>query len=171
MTDEPLGPLVPLTPEQQIDFGNRRENHFCIQTRCRNCSTWYETQKKPQAFTEAFFCDECGRYMTFPVPALVDPASAPAIDYVDDDGRLDTGMKVTEALAQASHWWGKTGRHLIRKDGLKGLDMSFSLDPESPNYIASGILNGQTWDLLDKREKLTVVKVWHHFNVRKPQQL
>lgn len=87
------------------------------------------------------------------------------------DDRLDTGMSVKEALAKASYWWGKTGRHAMRKDGGKGLEVSFSLDPDSENYIPSGILNGEPWDVLTKREKLTIVKVWHHFFVRKPQDL
>lgn len=87
------------------------------------------------------------------------------------DDRLDTGMRAGEAIKRAEKWWHETGRHAMRKDGAKGLDLSFSLDPDSPNYVPSGILNGEPWDVLTKREKLFIVKVWHHNFVRKPQTI
>lgn len=95
----------------------------------------------------------------------------PGIDYSDPDARLDTGMKVSEALQHAQKWWDKTGRHQMRKDGGKGSDKSVSLDPASSNFIPSGILNGEIFDALNKREKTQVVKAWHHHYVRKTQQL
>jgi len=168
--NEDMAPLTPLTPEQQEEFENRRETAIVIQTKCKACGQWYETLKRSQTFKEAFFCD-CGQFMQIEVPPLSVSLSAPAIDYSDPDARLDTGMKVREALANASHWWGKTGRHVMRKDGSKGLDVSWSTDPDSPNYVPSGVLNGEPWDVLNTRERLFIVKVWHHEFVRKPQQL
>lgn len=167
---EDLGPMVPLTPEQQEEFERRREMPSSIQTKCGKCGLWWETLKLSQGFKEAFLCD-CGEPITIDVPPLSSTALAPAIDYSDPDARLDTGMKVSEALASASHWWGKTGRHAMRKDGSKGSDHVVSRDPDSPNYIPSAILNGEPWDLLNRTEKAFVVKAWHHEFVRKPQQL
>lgn len=169
MTDD-LGPLRPLTPAQQEDFGNRRETAAVVQTRCKSCGAWYETPKSSQAFKEAFFCD-CGVYMQFSVPPLSVVTAGPAIDYSDPDARLDTGMKVAEALRRTASWWDKTGRHLMRKDGAKGASAAVSLDPGDPNYIPSGILNGEPWDTLTTRERLVIVKHWHHFNIRKPQTI
>src|SRR5690606_41799433 len=46
-------------------------------------------------------------------------------------------------------------------------DLAFAAqDPDEPNFTPSGILNGWEWDRLDKREKLRLVKYWHHFFVR-----
>jgi hypothetical protein len=87
------------------------------------------------------------------------------------DDKLDTGMKASEAIERASKWWDATGRHVMRKDGLKGSDHGASMDPNSPNYIPSGILNGIVWDGLTKDEKHKVVKAWHHEFVRKPQTI
>lgn len=88
-----------------------------------------------------------------------------------EDNRLDTNMTVTEAISRAAKWWDKTGRHLMRKDGPAGLEKAFSLDPDSENFIQSGILNGVIWDGLNKREKLFIVKAWHHVFIRSPQQI
>ena len=83
------------------------------------------------------------------------------------DDRLDTGMKVTEALHRAEQWWQKIGRHLIHKHDSE----TASLNPESANFIPSGIVNGLPWDELTKREKLAITKHWHHAYVRKPQTI
>lgn len=84
---------------------------------------------------------------------------------VDPDARLDTGMKAIEAINRSRIWWNKTGRHQMKRQ-QSGAAEKVSLDPESPNYIPSGIINGETWDKLTKREKLTITKHWHHFNIR-----
>lgn len=167
---EDLEPLKQITPEQQEEFERRRETGAVLQVKCVACNGWYETRKASQGFKEAFFCD-CGTWMQFDVPPLSMPSLAAPIDYSDPDARLDTGMKVSEALASASHWWGKTGRHVMRKDGPKGSAFAVSHDPDHPNYVPSGILNGQTWDLLTTTERAFIVKAWHHEFVRKPQQL
>lgn len=167
---EDLGPLVPVTPGQQEEFERRRESAAVIQTKCGKCGAWYETHKRPQGFKEAFLCD-CGEPIQLDVPPLSTATVVPAIDYSDPDARLDTGMKVSEALAGASKWWGKTGRHAMRKDGTAGHDFIVSHDPDHPNYVPSGILNGKTWDLLTTAERAFIVKAWHHEFVRKPQQL
>lgn len=169
MTDD-LGPMVPLTPEQAEEFERRREAAVVIQTKCTACGAWYETDKRSHGFKESFFCD-CGAHIAFDVPPLSSRNLAPAIDYSDPDARLDTGMKVKDAIASARHWWDKTGRHAMRKDGGKGHAVAVSLDPEDPNYIPSGILNGEPWDTLNNRERLFITKAWHHEHIRKPQQL
>ena len=164
-----LEPLRPLTPQEQEQFDNRRETAAVVQTRCKNCGAWYETLKRSQRFTESFFCD-CGTFHQFEVEPLSTVALGPAIDYSDPGARLDTGMKVRDVLANACNWWNKTGRHLMKNERRKGREL-VSLDPEDPNYLPSGIVNGEPWDMLDRREKLTVAKHWHHFYVRKPQTL
>ena len=84
-----------------------------------------------------------------------------------NEDRLDTGMTASEALKRAEHWWQKFGRHLIHKQDSE----TASLDPESANFIPSGIINGLPWDELTKREKLHITKAYHHNFVRKPQTL
>lgn len=161
--------LTPLTPAQQEEFQNRRETAAVVQQRCLSCSAWYETARQSARFTEAFFCD-CGVFMSYEVEP-VGHTITPGIDYSDPDARLDTGMKVSEAIQRAAAWWDKTGRHLMRKDGGKGSDKAVSLDPASQNFVASGVLNGEPFETLTKRERTQVVKAFHHFTIRKPQQL
>lgn len=163
---EPLEPLRPITAKQQDEFGWRRETASVVQHKCATCNAWYETAKRATAYQEMFRCD-CGQPMTFPVPAL---------DYrrisggpLDMDERLESGMEVREAIASACYWWNKTGRHQVRKDGAKGHDLSFSVDPQNPNFVPSGILNGEPWDLLNSREKVQVTKAWHFYYISKPQ--
>lgn len=77
-----------------------------------------------------------------------------------DGDRLDTGMKASEAVARAEAWWNATGRKMI-------------LDACSDAVMRqlSGVLGGAPWDQLTKREKLAVVKVWHHFKIRRADTL
>lgn len=77
---------------------------------------------------------------------------------MDVDARLDTGMKVKEALARAEHWWDKTGRKEFKRI-------------DNADEIPSGILLGLAWDELNKFEKLRITKVYHHFFVRRPDKL
>lgn len=88
----------------------------------------------------------------------------------DPDAKLDTGMKVQEALKRAEDWWMRNGRQRIKEviaeqEKLKKGSFS-SQNPDDSNYMPSGIINGTEWGLLNKREKLFVVKCWHHFHVR-----
>lgn len=163
---EQLKPLKPITAKEQEAFDRRRETASVVQNKCTNCGEWYETAKRSTVFQEVFRCD-CGEPMSFTVPAMEIPRMK--IGELDLDDVLDTGMKVRQAIASACHWWGRSGRHQMRKDGPKGSALAVSLDPESPNYIPSGILNGEQWDHLNDREKAQVVKAWHHHYVRKPQ--
>lgn len=167
MTD-PLEPLRPLTPQQQDEFDHRRESASVLQTKCSQCGAWYETYKRSLPFQEAFDCD-CGQPITFEVPAL--DARSLGLNLNDTDLRLDTGMEIREAVATACHWWGKTGRHLMKRQDKRTIDQMVSADPDSANYMPSAILNGEPWDHLDKREKVQVVKAWHHHFIRKPQTL
>lgn len=91
------------------------------------------------------------------------------------EGRLDTGMKVEEAIQRASSWWNHKGRHLAKSE-LRGRFTSD--DPDSENHTPNGILLGLPWDDLgcgdvDRRklEQLKIVKVWHHFAIRRPDKL
>ncbi len=166
MTD-PLEPLKPLTQKQQDEFNTRRETASVVQHRCSECGAWYETAKRQTAFQEAFRCD-CGNPMTFTVPAMhFERGTVKGIDF---DERFESGMKMRDAIANACYWWNKTGRHIMRKDGGKGSDISVSLDPDSDNFSPSGILNGEPWDALDNRERLQIVKAWHHHFISKTQQ-
>lgn len=165
---EPLEPLRPLTPEEQDAFDNRRDTASVIQNRCRHCNAWYESPKRTTPYEEVFVCD-CGAPMSFVVPPL--DSKALVFDILDTDQKLDTGMLVREAVANACYWWNHTGRHVMKKDGGKGHEFAASLNPEDPNYIPSGIVNGEPWDVLTKRERTNIVKHWHHHFVRKPQTL
>jgi hypothetical protein len=78
-----------------------------------------------------------------------------------NDDHLDTGMHAREAIARAEAWWEATGRKLMA--ATSGFDLA--------TRARSGILSGRAWDALDKREKLHVVKVWHHTNIRRPDML
>lgn len=167
MTDK-LEPLKPITQKQQDEFDRRRETASVMQHKCVSCGAWYETAKRNAAFQEVFTCD-CGRPMTFTVPAL-DTRSI-AFDISDPDQVLDTGMKVREALASACYWWNKTGRRMMKNHDARSAAEKVSLDPGSDNFIPSGIVNGEPWDHLSQRERLIIVKHWHHFYVRNPQTL
>lgn len=160
-----LEPLRPVTAHQQAIFDIRRETAQVVQTKCSKCGAWYETAKPSTAFREMFRCD-CGELMSFEVPAI-DFGALPGLGGVDE--RLQSGMKISEAIERASLWWDRAGRHQMRKDGIRGSDKAVSLDPESANYSPSGILNGQPWSDLDDRERLQIVKAWHLHFIWKPQ--
>lgn len=163
MTDK-LEPLRPLTADEAKAFAERRETASVVQHCCAKCGAWYETAKRSMSYQEMFTCD-CGQPMAFTVPAI-DPGGLGVMPESVDDV-FDTGMKVRDAIANACYWWNKTGRHMMRKDGPKGSEIAVSLNPEHENFSPSGILNGQPWDQLDKREKIQVTKAWHNFYVRK----
>lgn len=90
----------------------------------------------------------------------------------DPDARLDTGMTVKEAVDRTRKWWGASGRHLMVEkqahQSKAARSVFASLDPEDANYLPSGIISGLEWDVLTLREKLRLVKFWHHFFVRNP---
>ena len=160
MTDK-LEPLRELTAEEQKVFAERREISSVVQHKCAGCGAWYETAKRATEFLEAFTCD-CGQPMTFTVPAMVVVSRDP----LKLEDRLDTGMTVREAIANACYWWSKTGRHMMKKAGSHKTPFS-SLDPSTPdNFMPSAVVNGEPWDHLNDREKLLIVKAWHNEFVR-----
>jgi len=162
MTDK-LEPLRELTPEENKVFAERREIGSVVQHRCAKCGAWYETAKRSTEFQEAFLCD-CGQPMTFTVPAI--SFHTVATKALDLDDRLDTGMRVREAIASACYWWNKTGRRLMKGAG-GGRNPFSSLDPSNPdNFMPSAIVNGEPWDQLEDREKLLITKAWHNEFVR-----
>lgn len=93
------------------------------------------------------------------------------VNLLDPGAKLDTGMKASEALSKAEKWWMGTGRRLMKNHDAKAEAEKVSLDPDSDNFLPSGIVNGLPWDELTKREKLTITKHWHHAYVRKPQTI
>lgn len=161
---EPLEPLKPLDAKEQDEFDRRRESATVVQHKCLKCGAWYETPKRQSAYQEAFLCD-CGNPISFTVPAI---DLGQAAGQIDMDERFDTGMSVREAVANASYWWSKTGRRLMKKDHAKRSDFFSSPDPDNENFMPSAIINGEPWDQLDTREKLFLVKAWHHYFIRKP---
>ncbi len=168
--------LTPLTPEQAEEFERRRISATVVQNKCPSCGAWYETARRDVEFTEAFLCD-CGQRMEFKVPPLeiIRPATNMEKIALSGDQRLDTGMKVTEAMKRAEAWWAKTGskqmrqHHMRQRESLTGAFAS--LDPDNPSFLPSGIIHGKEWDALTKREKLMIIKTWHHFYVRRPDLL
>lgn len=110
------------------------------------------------------FCDDCGGTGYAPVQGG---------GGFDPSARLDSGMTVGEALERASAWWDETGRWLIARE--KNQQREVFTQPagaaaamsrsEMADVIPSGILRGLSWDELDKREQLAVVRQWHHHHV------
>ncbi len=95
------------------------------------------------------------------------------------DDKLDTGMKVGEAISLASAWWNKTGRHALPKnfnqEQTVKVRSSFADFPaviirDEETVVPAGILNGVSWDDLTKDEKRQVVRVYHHWHVRVPNR-
>jgi hypothetical protein len=177
MTNE----LKPLNAEEQAEFERRRESAAVVQHKCEGCGAWYETAKRDKPFQETFDCD-CGARLTFPVPAMDGiraPTNSELLEMFDPAARLDTGMKAQEAIKRAAAWWDSKGRALMMSEAKrqkqkvgssdKGLGAAFaSADPDDPRFNPSRILHGWPWDQLDRRSRTFVIKVWHHFNVRKP---
>ena len=182
MTDKPEE-LKPLSAEEQAAFEQRRETSSVIQSKCAGCGAWYETAKLEQPFQETFNCD-CGERITFPVPArlstkLIIPTNEQIVIGGDDDQRLDTGMKVKEAIQRAQAWWEKTGRKEAQTQLKRqakpvggadhGAGISFASQNEAdPHFLPSGLIHGDPWDQLNQREQLMLVKSWHHFHIRVP---
>ena len=173
--------LRPLTPAEAEEFERRRISRTSIQVKCTSCGAWFETVRHDVAFRETFDCD-CGARLSYDVPALETTLIIPTDEQIasigDPDQRFDTGMKVGEAIRRAREWWTRTGAREMALQGMrqakkptspaKGLGGAFaSLDPDNANFLPSGIIAGLDWDALDKREQLMVVKVWHHYYVRK----
>lgn len=98
------------------------------------------------------------------------PSNEQILIGADPTAKLDTGMTVQEAAARAEAWWEKTGRKMMLKKST-GKNPFASLDKNDPNFMPSGLLAGRPWDALEKREKLMVIKAWHHFFVRRPDKL
>lgn len=83
--------------------------------------------------------------------------------------KLDTGMTIKEAVDRTIQWWAKTGRRQMieMREHQRGSKAKFALiDEKDSNFIPSGIINGIEWSALNKREKLMLIKHWHHFFVR-----
>ena len=96
----------------------------------------------------------------------------------DPNARLDTGMKVTEAISLASRWWDKSGRHAIPANF--NIEQTVKTRPSTGKFPAiairsqetvlpANILNGVPWDGLTDAERRQIVRVYHHFFVRVPQ--
>ena len=170
--------LTEITPEQQAEFDGRRVSDAVVQTKCGTCGAWYETPRGNVELVEPFTC-ECGQPMVAVAPPIEGVSlmlAASNLDLIeggDGDARLDTGMTVKEAISRAQAWWDKTGAKLARREKQRRSPRAFtlSMSPDDPNGIPSNILNGRPWDALRKPEKLSVVKVWHHFYARKPDLL
>ena len=108
-------------------------------------------------------------------PEVDAPIAAADKTHTSDETKLDTGMKVGEAIQSAAVWWELKGRALMM-DKNKASDNpgfgSFTPDPsndeEAKNWLPSGVLAGKPWTDLTKEEKLRVTKIWHHHHVRVP---
>lgn len=113
--------------------------------------------------------------MTEVDPKLDAPIDAADLTHSSDEERLDTGMKVGEAISRANVWWDQKGRRLMQGRNLDKQNRAFQFfnpNPRTPeearNWLPSGILAGKPWVGLTKAEKLQVTKFWHHHHVRVP---
>lgn len=91
----------------------------------------------------------------------------------DSEQKLDTGIKVSEAVKLAEEWWITKGQRYAKQNQLaqaanKAQGAFASLDPDSTNFLNSGLQHGRDWDQLTKTEKLMIVKTVHHHYVRVP---
>ncbi len=97
-------------------------------------------------------------------------------------GILDTGMSAEEAVERAESWWDGLGRHQIpkefneevtvkaRKAVLTGFGFPALTLRKTRTVVPAGILQGKPWGELTQDEQRQVVKAWHHFFVRVPQE-
>ena len=67
------------------------------------------------------------------------------------DGTPGAGMKVSEAVPLAEHWWNTSGRHQMPDYGK---------DPHQC-LIKSGVYMGLEWMRLSKKEMLRVIAHWY----------
>lgn len=182
MTDKKL---TPLTPEEQKIFESRRETDQVVQNKCPGCGAWYETPKSNRAITESFMCD-CGEHLKFKVPAMpgaiIKPTNEELLSLSGLNATLDTGMNAQEAAKRAEHWWETKGRRMMKLELARqseavggsnnGAGTPFaSAQADDANFLPSGIIHGNPWSQLNKREMIMVIKAWHHFNIRKPDLL
>lgn len=108
-------------------------------------------------------------------PALDAPIMRADRTHASDEKRLDTGMKVGEAVARATVWWEQKGRQLMKGRNLDKENRAFNFFNPNPetmtdelNWLPSGIMAGKQWIDLTKDEKLQITKLWHHHHVRVP---
>lgn len=109
------------------------------------------------------FCDHCGG-------GGFEPGQA---SNFDPNSKLPSGMTVGEAVQRSAAWWDRTGRFLLAKHKNQQRSVKTTTAGGGPamsraelaDVIPSGILRGARWDDLDNREKLNVVRTWHHHHV------
>lgn len=89
---------------------------------------------------------------------------------------LIRGMPAADVIRDVTNWWENKGRHAMRQTLMrqaemngnlnKGMNGAFaSLDPTSENFMPSGIIHGWSWDQLNQREKLHLIKTYlDHFH-------
>jgi len=108
---------------------------------------------------------------------LIKPDTADILAIGDADLRLDTGMTAKEAIQRSMHWWETKGRKEMQTQAMRqakpvggadnGAGASFvSNNADDPRFLPSGILQALPWDQLGQREKINIVKTWHHFHIR-----
>ena len=113
---------------------------------------------------------------------LIKPDTADILALNDPSSRLDTGMTAREAAQRAANWWNNRGakvmqQHLKRQrqtvgGSNNGAGAAFaSSDVDSLNFNPSNLIHGKPWEELEGREQVQVVKIWHHFAIRKPDLL
>ena len=95
----------------------------------------------------------------------------------DPGARLDFGMTCGEARRRACNWWNNIGSREVRLNLIrqsepvgsanKGNGAAFaSPDPDSPNFLRSGILLGFLWESLTAAEQAHVTATWAEFHGR-----
>lgn len=114
-----------------------------------------------------------------PVIAKNETLDAPGVRHFDDT-RLITGISVSQLVQQSEAWWRRVAVKNLRemrqstvrqaRSRLHNYKGPITLDPDDPNFLPSGILNGADWDHLTKEEKLQVCKAYHEIRYAKPMR-
>ncbi len=114
-----------------------------------------------------------------PVIATNETLDAPGVRHFDDT-RLATGISVAQLVQQAEQWWTRIGARNFRGMRMSGVRSARSrlekyrgpitLNPDDPNFLPSGLLNGMQWDHLSKAEKLQVCKAYHEIRYARPMR-
>ncbi len=91
--------------------------------------------------------------------------------------RLSTGIRADHLVREAALWWDTRGRKAMgemrrsqvrQARGQRTRHGPFTLNPDDPNFLPSGILHGWEWQRLNRAECIRVCMVYHSQKYEKP---